>query len=201
MTCIVGVKTDEGIFIGGDSFGGNELVAGVYKTPKVFGKPKIGRTHAMIFGFTTSWRMGQILQNMPDIRKPSEKTDLEFIASDWINMVREHMETGGYNLDEGGREEFGSVILGYNNSLYEISPDYGVIEPFYNYAATGSAVRTAYGSLATTEVMKKVSPQDRILAALSAAEIHEYFVRRPFNIIGIKKGKVTSIESHGYGNQ
>jgi len=198
MTCIVGVKTDEGIFIGGDSFGGNEHMAGVYKTPKVFGKPKVGRTSAMVFGFTTSWRMGQILQTMPDIRKPSEKSDIEFLITDWVDMIREHMAVAGFGQNESGREEAGAFLLGYNNNIYEIDPDYSVIEPLYNYVVTGSGVLSAYGSLATTEVMKKVSAQDRILAALSAAEVHEHYVRRPFNIIGIKKGKLLPIERHGY---
>jgi 20S proteasome alpha/beta subunit len=197
MTCIVGVKTDEGIFIGADSFGGNEHVAGVYKTPKVFGKPKVGHTGAMIFGFTTSWRLGQILQNMPAIRKPSEKTDFEFLSTSWIDTIREQMTEAGFGQNDSGREEFGTFILGFNNTLYEVGPDYSIIEPLYNYVVTGSGVLTAYGSLATTEVMPKVSAKDRILAALSAAEVHEHFVRRPFNIIGIKKGKVTPIERFG----
>ena len=52
MTCIVGLKKDYKIYIGGDTLGSNLYSKTVRMDDKVFIKDD------MIFGFTSSYRMG-----------------------------------------------------------------------------------------------------------------------------------------------
>ena len=59
MTCIVGFTENDITWIGGDSFGSNGYSGQVYKNKKVF---KMKDNKNIIAGYTTSFRMGQILQ-------------------------------------------------------------------------------------------------------------------------------------------
>jgi len=56
MTCIVGLVENGKVYIGGDSAGVAGLDITTRKDEKVFQKEN------MIFGFTSSFRMGQILR-------------------------------------------------------------------------------------------------------------------------------------------
>jgi len=57
MTCIVGLidKESKKIYMGGDSAGVANYSLSVRKDPKVF------KRYGFIFGFTSSFRMGQLL--------------------------------------------------------------------------------------------------------------------------------------------
>ena len=66
MTCIVGLVTEEGAYIGGDSriTQDTSILPGVFE--KIFFKNKI------LFGFCGNYRFGQILKyrfNIPELKK------------------------------------------------------------------------------------------------------------------------------------
>ncbi len=72
MTCIVGIETDKGVVIGGDSAGVSGLGLTVRADEKVFARGPF------VMGFTSSFRMGQLLRYGaldPDLRKAYDDPD------------------------------------------------------------------------------------------------------------------------------
>lgn len=57
MTCIVGLKHKDKVYIGGDSLGANTAFQKTVRADE-----KVFQKDDMIFGFTSSFRMGQILR-------------------------------------------------------------------------------------------------------------------------------------------
>lgn len=83
MTCIVGYLNGGKVFMGGDSAGTAGYSQTIRADEKVFVKNK------MIFGFTSSFRMGQLLRYSFEIPKhPKEKSDYEYLVTDFISAVK-----------------------------------------------------------------------------------------------------------------
>ena len=71
MTCIVGLESNGKVYIAGDiqGTGGNSKV--IHTQPKVFNKKGV------LFGYTTSYRFGQILEhNLQDPVVPEKDEDV-----------------------------------------------------------------------------------------------------------------------------
>ena len=61
MTCIMAIETSDGnVVIGGDYLGSNGFTKGLYSVPKIF------RHSNMIFGYTSTFRFGQIIEHILD---------------------------------------------------------------------------------------------------------------------------------------
>lgn len=171
MTCIVGLVDKGAVYIGGDSAG----VAGY--SLSVRADAKVWASGGMVFGFTSSFRMGQLLRYKlsPPARLVDQGTD-EYLAGPWIDAVRDCLKAGGYASTDDGQEVGGQFLVGYEGRLFEISSDYQVGEPIDPYAAVGCGHDLAKGSLFSTEG----DPTDRVLLALEAAERFSAGVRAPF---------------------
>lgn len=177
MTCIVGIKTDKEIWIGGDAAGSNYAIIDRRSIPKVF-RVKHGSLE-MIMGYTTSFRMGQLLQyklRLPDFdpRISVEK----YLVVDFVDEVRKIFKEGGFSGVANNVESGGSFIVGFKNKLFTIEGDYQVSETTLNYASVGSGSYVALGSLYSNEHIS--SPKDRLENALNAAVEHTPYVRTPF---------------------
>ena len=83
MTCIAAyVDKEKNIWMGGDSIAYGNYEYNLISQPKVF------LTHNMIIGYTSSFRMGQILQYDFDIPKHSpELTDNRYMVSVFIDKI------------------------------------------------------------------------------------------------------------------
>lgn len=175
MTCIVGVAEQGSVWIGGDSAGVAGWVLAVRKDAKVFTRGP------MVFGFTTSFRMGQILRyslHIPDHREslPVE----EYMATLFVDAVRTALKEGGYAEKQHSRESGGTFLVGYQGRLFQIGEDYQVGESTHGFDAVGSGNEIALGAL--WQSRESSNPQDRILDALGAAEQFCASVRGPFMI-------------------
>lgn len=83
MTCIVGMVEGGRVWIGGDSAGVAELELTVRADEKVF------TNGPYVFGFTSSFRMGQLLRYKLKPPKPPRFGDLmAFMVNDFIEAVR-----------------------------------------------------------------------------------------------------------------
>lgn len=179
MTCIVGIKTERGaVVIGGDSAGVGGMSLSVRSDKKVFKNGKF------VFGFTSSFRMGQILQYS---FKPPERRHgddiMKFMVIDFIDALREAFKAGGIAKTDSGVESCGSFLVGYAGRLFTIDSDYQIGEAAIGYDAVGCGADVALGSMYSTE---SLAPQDRVLSALRAAERHSAGVRGPFNIVTLE---------------
>jgi ATP-dependent protease HslVU (ClpYQ) peptidase subunit len=174
MTCIVGIKAEGKVFIGGDSAG----VSGwnLYRRADV----KVFQKGSFLIGFTTSYRMGQLIRykfQPPDIK--DQQDVFEYMVVDFVDALRECLKDGGFAKVENQQEEGGVFLVGFRGRLFEIDSDYHVGENLDSCAAVGSGMEYALGSLYST---RGRSPVGRIEKALDAAAYYSIGVCEPFII-------------------
>lgn len=172
MTCIVGLRDGEHVCIGGDSAGVAGLDLVVRADPKVF------RNGEFLIGFTSSFRMGQILRYQLNPAPPPEGIAVEqYMATHFVDAVRECLKAGGFASKVNETESGGSFLVAYRGRLFEIDGDYQVGENLCGYAAVGCGSQVALGALYASQGM---APHSRVLIALHAAEQFSAGVRAPF---------------------
>jgi len=183
MTCIVGWveenkrKGTRDVWIGGDSAGVGGYEIRTRSDEKVF------RNGPMLIGYTSSFRMGQLLRYslvIPEHRT-KKKTDHEYMCTDFVDAVMKLFEDKKYGKVKSGEQEGGSFLVGYNGKLYAIYDDFQVAEQSLNFESVGCGEQIAVGALYATRNIK-MSPRKRVMLALEAAEEMSAGVRGPFVI-------------------
>lgn len=174
MTCIVGlVDAEKRVWIGGDSAGVSGLDLTVRTDPKVFVKD------GFAMGFTSSFRMGQLLAHAFIPPKRHADTDLyAYMVTDFVDALRECFKRGGYAERKNEAESGGTFLVGHAGRLFLIHDDYQVALPADPFAAAGCGDRIALGALYASDVAMK--PQARLELALTAAQRFSAGVRAPF---------------------
>lgn len=176
MTCIVGLVCDGDVYIGGDSAGATGYDLVVRSDRKVF------RNGDFVFGFTSSFRMGQLLAHGFEVpvRRP-ECDVMSYMVTDFIDAVRARLKHGGFSATKDSVETGGTFLVGYAGRLFHISDDFQVGESSHGFDACGCAATIALGSLQSTRSWSH--PLDRLKESLEAAEIFSAGVRSPFNFL------------------
>jgi len=205
MTCVVGIADNGMVWMGADSgaiSGYDNVISGV---KKVFKK------NGFIIGYTTSFRMGQILENHIDYKFLAEKAkeynnQLEFLVVEFIQAAREALKIHGYTNIEGNTETGGTFMLGFNGKLYLIASDFQVL-PLGNdqlivFHAIGCGADYAMGALNSTYNFTFLSdgktrekyrdPEVLIGMALSVSSSYSYAVCEPFYALSIGEDNADS---------
>ena len=178
MTCIVGIAEGGYVWIGGDSAG----VAGLSLTHRK--DIKVFRNGPFIMGFTSSFRMGQLLAHA--FRPPKRHADTDvyaFMVTDFIDAVRSCLKAGGYAEAHNSVERGGTFLVGYEGRLFKIEGDYQVGESLTGYDACGCGEDFALGSLYSTTG----PPEFRLNLALQAAAEFSAGVCGPFNMVALNE--------------
>jgi ATP-dependent protease HslVU (ClpYQ) peptidase subunit len=187
MTCIVGLVYDGLVYIGGDSAGVSDYDSVQREDRKVF------KNGPFIMGFTSSFRMGQLLayKFIPPVRHPDIDI-MKFMVTDFIDAVRHCFKDGGYASINHGEETGGTFLVGYEGRLFYIDSDYQVGENNYGYSACGCGESYALGSMRNSD---HLTPKERITQALETAEDFSAGVRGPFfvEVLGEVKKPVKQI--------
>jgi hypothetical protein len=192
MTCIVGLfdEKENCVYIGGDSLGSNLYSKTVRLDRKVF---KLKNTPNAILGYTSSYRMGQLLMYATDLIDElaiqKDKIDHEYLVTKFIPNIIKLFESGGYAKIDKGEKEGGEFLFAYKNKLYKIESDFQVGMSSDNYDACGCGEQFALGSLSTTEGTE-LSTVERIHKALQAASKFSCGVASPYYIINTKNDEV-----------
>jgi 20S proteasome alpha/beta subunit len=176
MTCIVGITDGQTVTIGGDSAGSDGWHVAVRSDSKVF---QVG---PYLMGFTTSYRMGQLLRYSLTVGGPDSWDVDRFMATTFIDAVRECLSRGGYAKTEDGQEQGGQFLVGIHGRLYVVGDDYQIGHTISGYAAVGSGYLVALGSLHSTARSLTDSRHRAVLALEAAAELTEG-VRAPFTVV------------------
>jgi len=174
MTCIIGLLDKGKIYMGGDSAGVANLSLSVRADQKVFIKDDF------IMGFTSSFRMGQLLRY--NLRIPFHHNGIdtfEYMVSSFVEAVRKCLNDGGFAEKKDAKEKAGTFLVGYRRRLFCIDEDYQVAEQLLPFYAVGCGEDIALGALFANSHLE---PEKRILQALEAAEQFSAGVRRPFVI-------------------
>lgn len=183
MTCVVAIKTKNKIIIGADSASADNNYSIIGRKDK-----KIFKKQNMVFAFSGSFRMGQIIQFSMKIPKHDrKKSDFEYICTDIISSIQKAFKTNGFDgEDEHKRKENdGLLIIIYNKNIYVIDCDFQVALYETSYASIGSGSDIAMGSLYTTECLGNIEPKNRAELALLASAKFCTAVREPFYIIEV----------------
>lgn len=176
MTCIIGFadKDKKKVWIGGDSAG----VAGY--SIQIRGDVKVFRNGPFIMGFTTSFRMGQLLHYVfKPPEHPAELDDMAFMVSVFIPAIKKCFKDGGFQKTKEGGERGGSFLVGYRGNLYEVDDDYQVGIMQDNIASVGCGSEVATGAMYGL-LNVKMNPDDRIRKALEITTYLNGGVRAPF---------------------
>ena len=181
MTCIVGWVENDKICIGGDSAG----VAGY--DMQIRADEKVFKNGEMIFGFTSSFRMGQLLRfSLTLPKKKEEQDDYDYMCTDFINAVRTCLKSGGYAKVKEGEESGGCFIVGFRNNLYNIEDDFQVGRTTKPYHAVGCGESFALGTcLAIEKTNIKLSLKNKVKLALESAYEFSAGVRPPYHFVEI----------------
>lgn len=178
MTCIVGLVADGTVWMGADS-------ASIWSDHRREARtdPKLFQVGDMLIGYTSSFRMGQLLMYsliLPE--HPDGETAHRYLATHFVDAVRATLQKGGFAKKEHEQEEGGTFLVGYRGGLYCVESDYQVGQAESGYTAAGCGSYFALGSLHST---RWGHPNDRINAALEAAAFHTGGVIPPFKVLNI----------------
>lgn len=175
MTCIAGLESGGKVYIGGDSAGVAGLSMSVRADEKVF------VNGPFIMGFTSSFRMGNLLRySLKVAEQDSTKTDHEFMCTWFVDAVRKCLKDGGFAEIDKGVERGGAFLVGYRGQLYQVDSDFQVGMTVAGYNAVGCGEDLAKGALTASSLK---DPKARIEQALAAAEQHSAGVRGPFKVV------------------
>lgn len=177
MTAIAGLIHEGKVYIGGDSAGVSGWDLTIRSDPKVF---TVG---PFVIGYTSSFRMGQLLRFR--FVPPEHHEDVDtyrYMVCDVVDAFRQAFKDGGYAKRENERETAGAFLVGYRGRLFTVEDDYQVGEPADSYAACGCGDNQALGVLYATRD-RKMDAEARLRLALSAAEHHSAGVRGPFVVV------------------
>jgi len=180
MTCIVGLTHKGKVYIGGDSAGVSGYDIDIRTDPKVF------KTGKFIMGFTSSFRMGQLLMCSLKVPKQQPKQkDFDFMVTVFVEAVRKCLKKGGYSYEDKGYQG-GTFLVGYKGKLYTIDCDFQVACSAKSYESVGCGDRYAKGALFVLTQSSIKYPETTVRMALLAATEHSAGVAQPFLILNSK---------------
>lgn len=175
MTCIVGIAHEGRVILGADSAG----VSGYDK--RIRADRKIFKNGELIFGFTSSFRMGQLLQfNLTPPVIQEGQAPYEYAVKLLIPEIRNVFRAGGFLKLENNVEVGGVFLVGFRGHLFSVHNDFQVGESVESFEAIGSGDSYAMGAM---HASRSAEPRDRLQAGLDAALAFSAGVASPFHFV------------------
>jgi len=143
MTLIIGIDLqlgkDKYLYLAGDKCGSDGFSKDNYIKPKIFKRDDYA------FGYTSSFRMGQLLEHS-NISKdlPSWKEE-ENVYTSFVDWAKTSMKNGGYLQENNGVASGGNFIFFNGKSLYEVQSDFSILVPNDGLLAVGQGEYHAKG--------------------------------------------------------
>jgi len=175
---VVGLVDNGNVYIGVDS----AAVKG-YETRVLLGPKKIFRAGEFLIGFTTSFRMGQILEHHLSVRPQGDESDFAYMVTAFAEGVRDSLKDHGYSEIDNNRESGGTLLVGYRGHLYKTTMEFAILEGRDGFDAIGCGEDYALGVL---YVLGELSPEARITAGLEAAAYFSGNVCPPFYSMSLR---------------
>lgn len=175
MTCIVGIAHAGTVILGADSAGVGGLDKRIRRDRKVF------KNGELIFGFTSSFRMGQLLQFALSPPAITEGQDpYAYVVKALVPAIRDTLKGGGWASTVNGREEGGVFLVGFRGCLFSIHSDFQVGESTESFEAVGCGDAYAMGAM---HALTDADPMVRLQAGLDAAATFSAGVSGPFHFV------------------
>lgn len=170
MTCIIGIETEQGVILAGDTQGTSNHDVTDRLDGKVFEAPCYIDAPRVVIGFTSSYRMGQLLRYVLPWKELLAPEDTETEANPWrlslsvnprhdrdaamrwmvtkfIPAVRKTMKDNGYLKVENNEETGGMFLVGIEQFLFCVSGDMQVAMSANGFDACGSGYAYALGAV------------------------------------------------------
>ncbi len=174
MTCIVGIAQGGVVYMGADSIGHANGQRNIVAVRKLI------RVDEFLIGYTTSFRMGQILQYHLSVRpQANDESDERYMVVAFTEAVRSVLRDMAFTEIDKNQETGGRFLVGYRGNLYEIYPDFQVSMYVSGISACGAGEHYALGAMLA---MPKLSPVVRIKRALEVAGKLSVYVAPPYHI-------------------
>lgn len=178
MTCIVGLVHRGSVYIGGDSASVQGWTSRITRLPKVF------RTGPFLIGYTTSFRMGQLLQYGLTVRaRRPDEAEMDFMVTEFAERVRLLLKERGVAKVESNAESGGQFLVGYAGRLFSVQQDFQVNEMADGYDAVGSGAELALGAM---RALDRTAPAARVRRALEVSAHFNMGVCAPFFVKSIR---------------
>lgn len=178
MTCIVGYSDGKTVYLAGDSasVGGLDISRTLH--------PKVFKNGPYVMGYTTSFRMGQLLEfaKLPTPTKDDCSNLYKFMITKVVPAIRKIFKDGGYLKVHDQQEEGGTFLVGIKGQLFVIDDDFQVQQKPEHFSACGCGESIALGAMHATP---NEAPKDRLRIALEAAEAYSAGVRAPFHHVQV----------------
>lgn len=185
MTCIVGVRARGGrVVIAGDLGGFSGWSHSPRADPKVFIRPD-----GMAIGFTSSYRMGDLLRYSLAFDAPGEGETLDrWMRTTFITALRKCFADGGFLTKDKEVESGGTFLVGYRGRLFCIGGDLQVGEPRLHVDSVGAGADVALGALHAQLSSAEQLPSLKAASAaatkaLEASEAYCGAVRGPYTVV------------------
>jgi ATP-dependent protease HslVU (ClpYQ) peptidase subunit len=180
MTCIIGLVGKDRVYVGADSASVNTtaLVIRATKVPKVF------KRGPFLIGYTSSFRMGQLLEHWLEVPAQTIKqSGQEYMVKEFVESVRKLFKEKGFGEVDSNVESGGSFIVGYNGCVYAIQDDFQVSEFSDGFDSVGCGSRFALGAMSA---LGDLEPMRRIKKSLAIAAKFSAGVCPPFRVQSMK---------------
>jgi len=178
MTCVVGLVQKGRVYIGVDSSSVQGWTRRASNVSKVF------RRGPFLVGYTTSFRMGQLLEHHLVVPKQLPRQgDMTYMVTEFIESARKLLKEKGFAKVEANNEKGGQFLVGYRGHLYSIESDFQVGELADGYDSIGSGSEFALGAMAA---LQGRPPTRRIRRALEIAAHFNMGVCPPFIVKSIR---------------
>lgn len=165
MTCIAAIVDKKGVgHIACDSVASNYATKSVYVTPKIF---TVGD---MLFGFTDSYRMGQILQHQLDLPPAAMGQSFEsWLHVDFVEAVRQVLKSNGYLYVEHNEETAGNFLIVVSGRIFTMQEDMSLLESQDCFQSVGSGEDYARATMNALLNHGVTNPQRILTEAIEAA--------------------------------
>lgn len=176
MTCIVGIESNSGATLSADSSS-----VGNHHTRRVNGSKVFSYDNGTICGYTTSFRMGQILEHHV-VPPELDRNERDYVIEVLIPEVRRAMKDRGYSEVQNNEEKGGFFLLGIEDKIFKVQRDFSAIRYQEPYFAVGEGAREAYGAISAILNMDNgniESPKFVAEAAIKAAAKFNSGVKLP----------------------
>lgn len=185
MTCIIAYKYNNKVYMAGDSAGVSGHDIRTRRDPKVF------KNKDMVFGFTTSFRMGQILMNMklPHVKKDNlavnEGEEYWYMTGPFIDAVIEEFKKKGYAKEKESQVSGGTFLVGWRGEIYFVDSDFQVGMVNDEFDCCGCGENYALGAIEALDRYVGGTPEDRLHNAFEIVCKFSSGVRPPINIVSV----------------
>ena len=179
MTCIVAYEKDGKVWMGGDSAG----VAGYSISAR--GDQKVFQNGEYLIGFTTSFRMGQLLRYKLT-PSPCCDWDLEkHMTTTFVDQVRSCLSSNGFDKKtERGQHTGGTFLVGTRGRVFVVDDDFQLGWNRVPYNAVGCGQDIALGAMYGLH-KQECDPDLIVQLALEGAAEFSAGVRGPFHVMSL----------------